>query len=223
MVLNSIYTGEHYDARLEQPDWNIPGFDDRKWKNASCTSAPSPLIVSQQMHPVRDVETLRPVKMVRLSDSIYLFDFGRNIAGVSELTVKGKPGTEIRLKHSERIGKDNRADMSNIDYHYRPTDDSDPFQTDIFILGTTNEEAFRARFNYKGFQYVEITSSEPVELAEESLKAYFMHSDVPAAGRISSSDELLNKIWQATNASLSLQPVRLSYRLSATRKERMDG
>lgn len=201
VVLNSIYTGEHYDARLEQPGWNIPGSDDRKWKNASCTSAPSPLIVSQQMHPVRDVETLRPVKMVRLSDSIYLFDFGRNIAGVSELTVKGKPGTEIRLKHSERIGKDNRADMSNIDYHYRPTDDSDPFQTDIFILGTTNEEAFRARFNYKGFQYVEIMSSEPVELTEESLKAYFMHSDVPAVGRISSSDELLNKIWQATNAS----------------------
>lgn len=201
VIFNSIYTAEHYDARLEQPDWNTPGFDDKKWKNASCTSAPSPLVVSQQMHPIRDVEMLRPAKMIKLSDSIYLFDLGRNIAGVSQLTVKGKPGTEVHLKHSERIGEDNRADMSNIDYHYRPTDDSDPFQTDIFILSGTGEETFRARFNYKGFQYVEVTSSEPVELTDNSLKAYFMHSDVPVAGRISSSDELLNKIWKATNAA----------------------
>lgn len=201
VIFNSIYTAEHYDARLEQPDWNTPGFDDKKWKNASCTSAPSPLVVSQQMHPIRDVEMLRPAKMIKLSDSIYLFDLGRNIAGVSQLTIKGKPGTEVRLKHSERIGEDNRADMSNIDYHYRPTDDSDPFQTDIFILSGTGEETFRARFNYKGFQYVEVTSSEPVELTDNSLKAYFMHSDVPVAGRISSSDELLNKIWKATNAA----------------------
>lgn len=201
VVFNSIYTAEHYDARQEQPGWNTPGFDDKKWKNASCTFAPSDLIVSQQMHPIRDVEMLHPVEMIKLSDSAYLFNLGRNIAGVSELTVKGKPGTEIRLKHSERVGEDHRVDMSNIDYHYRPTDDSDPFQTDIFILGGTSEETFRARFNYKGFQYVEVTSSEPVELTDHSLKAYFMHSDVPVAGRISSSDALLNKIWKATNSS----------------------
>lgn len=201
VVFNSIYTAEHYDARQEQPGWNAPGFDDKKWKNASCTFAPSDQIVSQQMHPIRDVETLRPVEMIQRSDSAYLFNMGRNIAGVSELTVKGKPGTEIRLKHSERIHADYRVDMSNIDYHYRPTDDSDPFQTDIFILGSAEEETFRARFNYKGFQYVEVTSSEPVELTEYSLKAYFMHSDVPVAGSISSSDTLLNKIWKATNAS----------------------
>lgn len=201
VIFNSIYTAEHYDARLEQPGWNTSGFDDKKWKNASCTSTPSRHIVSQQMHPIRDVKTLHPVNMIKLSDSCYLFNLGRNISGVSELKVKGKPDTEIRLKHSERIGEDNRADMSNIDYHYRPTDDSDPFQTDIYILGGNGEETFRARFNYKGFQYVEVSSSEPIELSENSLKAYFMHSDVPAVGKISSSSELMNKIWEATNSS----------------------
>lgn len=201
VIFNSIYTAEHYDARLEQPGWNTFDFDDKKWKNASCTSAPSSQIVSQQMHPVRDVKTINPIKMTKLSDSCYMFDLGRNIAGVSELTVKGKSGTKIRLKHSERIGEDRRADMSNIDYHYRPTDDSDPFQTDIFILNGNGDETFRARFNYKGFQYVEVSSTEPIDLSEKSLKAYFMHSDVPAVGKISSSSELLNKIWEATNSS----------------------
>lgn len=201
IIFNSIYTAEHYDTRKEQPGWNTPAFDDKGWKNASCTTAPSRLIVSQQMHPIRDVEVLLPIEMTRLSDTAYLFNLGRNIAGVSQLTLKGNPGTEIRLKHAERIHQDGTADMSNIDYHYRPTDNSDPFQTDIFILGGTGEETFRARFNYKGFQYVEVSASEPIELTTGSLKAYFMHSDVPVAGSISSSSELLNKIWAATNAA----------------------
>lgn len=199
VIFNSIYTAEHYDARLEQSQWNETAFDDKKWKNASGTAAPAPLIVSQQMHPVRDVMELKPTKMTKLSDSDYLFDLGRNIAGVSELTLKGKPGTEVRLKHAERIGEDGKVDMSNIDYHYRPKDNSDPFQTDVFILSGKGEESFRARFNYKGFQYVEVISSEPVELTANSLKAYFMHSDVPVTGSIHSSSELLNKIWAATN------------------------
>src|SRR5690606_10829583 len=97
--------------------------------------------------------------------------------------------------------KDGRADQSNIDYHYRPTDDTDPFQTDIFILSGNGKESFRPRFNYKGFQYVEVISDKPIELSLENLTAYFMHSDVPAAGSIHSSNKTLNKIWKAANNS----------------------
>ena len=55
LVYNSIYTGEHYDARLEQPGWDTPRFDDSSWHpatpgpphppssppNKPCPSAPS--------------------------------------------------------------------------------------------------------------------------------------------------------------------------------------
>ena len=32
IVENSIYYGEIYDARLEQPGWNKIGFDDKNWR-----------------------------------------------------------------------------------------------------------------------------------------------------------------------------------------------
>ena len=38
LLFNSIYTAEHYDARLEQAGWNEVGFDDSKWQNAIFTS-----------------------------------------------------------------------------------------------------------------------------------------------------------------------------------------
>jgi len=200
VVFNSIYTAEHQDARLKQPGWNMPGFDDSGWKNAIPVSAPSNNIVAQNLHPIRNVEEIPARQMVKFSNTNYLFDFGRNISGVTKLKIKGAAGTEIRLIHAERLGKNGKADLSNIDVHYRPTDNTDPFATDIYIL-SGNEDEFMPHFNYKGFQYVEVVSSKPVEMTKESLTAYFMHSDIPVAGRIHSSNETLNKIWEATNNS----------------------
>jgi alpha-L-rhamnosidase len=56
-------------------------------------------------------------------------------------------------------------------------------------------------FGYKGFQYVEVTSSRPVNLTIESLTGYFMHSDVPPAGSFETSNPTINKIWYAANNS----------------------
>ena len=201
VVFNSIYTGEHIDGRLIQKGWNKPGFDDSKWNNSIPVAAPSANIVAQSLQPIRDVEVIPVKSITRLSDSHYIFDLGRNIAGVSQLKVQGSAGTVVRLKHGERLRSDGLVDQSNIDAHYRPTNDLDPFGTDIYTLNGVGEETFKPSFNYKGFQFVEVTTSSPVELNKGSLTGFFMHSDVPVVGSIQSSDSILNKIWKATNCS----------------------
>ncbi|WP_316818055.1 alpha-L-rhamnosidase [Pedobacter nyackensis] len=201
VIFNSIYTGEHYDARLEQTGWNTADFDDAKWREITLRAAPSKNVVAQVMHPIRNTEEIEVKSMRKLNDTTYLFDLGRTIAGVTKINVKGEKGTVIRLKHTERLDKNGRADMSNIDVYHRPKDLSDPFQTDIFILNGNGEESFMPKFNYKGFQYVEVTSNKPIHLSEKSVTGYFMHSDVPAVGKISSSNPLIDKLWWATNNS----------------------
>lgn len=201
ITLNSIYTAEHYDARLEQPGWSKANFDDSQWRNSMNTGMPSQNITAQALHPIRNVEEITAKEMIQLNDSTYIYNFGRNFSGVTQITVSGAASTTIRLKHGERLGKDGRISQLNLDEHYRPTDDSDPFMTDIFILNGNGRETFMPRFNYKGFQYVEVTSDKPIALTKESLTAYFMHSDVPATGSTHSSNPTLNKIWEATNAS----------------------
>lgn len=201
IIFNSIYTAEHYDARLEQTGWDKAGFNDSKWGRPILVAAPSQNIVSQVMQPIRQVEEIPAFSVSKINKQITVFDLGRNIAGVSKLKVRGPKGTLIRLKHSERLYPDGRADQSNIDVHYRPTDDKDPFQTDIFILKGEGEETFMARFGYKGFQYVEVSSDKPLNLTKESLTGYFIHSDVPVSGSIESSNPLMKKIWTATNNS----------------------
>ena len=199
ITLNSIYTGEHYDSRLEMPGWNLPEFDDKDWRPAQLRAAPSKQIVSQLMHPIRNVEEVPVASIRKFSDSNYVADLGRNIAGVIKVRLRGDSGTTVRLRHGERLYANGHVDLSNIDVYYRPKDSTDPFQTDVVILNGPVE--FMPAFNYKGFQYVEVISSKPLRLEKEDITGYFMHSDVPPLGEINSSNVLINKIWRATNNS----------------------
>ncbi len=201
IIFNSIYTAEHYDARLEQPGWNKTKFDDSKWKEPILTSAPTQNIVSQTMHPIRNVEDIAAKSIRKIDSKKYIFDLGKNISGVSRIKVNGESGTILRLTHAEKLDSNGEIDQSNIDLHYTPTDDTDPFQTDIYILKGEGQEFFSPRFNYKGFQFVEVVCSKPIELTKESLIGVFMHSDVPRIGEIKSSNSTLNKIWEASNNS----------------------
>ena len=197
---NSIYTAEHYNANLESEGWNSPGFDDRQWIKAVKVANPSDNLVAQQMHPIRVVSKLLPVKMQKISNQQYIFHFPENIAGITQIKVNGEEGTVLRIKHGEMLNADGTVNTANIDYHYRPQDDTDPFQTDMVTL-KWGETKFSPLFNYKGFQYVEVNSTRPIELTEDCVVAFKMHSDVPKIGYIRSSSELLNKIYDATNNS----------------------
>ncbi|ANI90810.1 alpha-rhamnosidase [Arachidicoccus ginsenosidimutans] len=202
IVYNSIYTGEHYDARREQLGWNTVNFNDSKWKNIVYRKAPGEYISAAAMQPIRNVEEIKPVSITKMNDSVYIFNIGRNIAGVTRITLNGDSGTLVHVIHAERLDKNGYPDQSNVDYFLAENTRSyDPFATDIYTLNGKGAETFMPHFDYKGFQYVEVKANKPISLSKENLTAYFMHSDVAPVGNIQTSSELINKIYAATNAS----------------------
>lgn len=200
ITFNSIYTGEHYDARLEQKGWSTPEFDDSKWRGVAYRSVPSSNVTAQQVHPIRNVKIFPAVSFRKVDEKTYIYDFGQNMSGVTCIHVSGERGTEVRIKHGERLHPNDRLDLSNIDVYFRGDKEKDPFQTDILIL-SGEEDEFMPRFNYKGFRYVEVVADKPIELDQNSLIAYFMHSDVPAVGSLESSSPLIGKLLHAANHS----------------------
>jgi len=199
IIMNSIYTGEHYDARLEETDWCKVSYDDSAWNHVRYRSVPSKIVTAQQLHPIRNVQEFEAQSVNRLNDSTYLFDFGQNMSGVTKINVQGKEGVRIQIKHGERLNAAGYLDLSNIDVYYRGDGQTDPFQTDILILSGRQTDEFMPKFNYKGFRYVELISSEPMHFTKDNLKAYFMHSDVPSKGSIKTSNPLIDKLCRATN------------------------
>lgn len=196
---NNLYSGDKFDARLEEAGWKTDRFDDSKWEAALPAKAPAPLLVAQQMPGIRITEEVRPVSMKRFSDQLYVYAFPKNMSGLCRLKVKGEAGTRITLKHGELLKKDGRLEQGNINVYYHPVKPDEVFQMEVFTLkGTGEEEIFMPAFSYHGFQYVEVESNRPVTLTEGNLTGLFMHTDVRPSGSFACSDPLLNKIWEGT-------------------------
>lgn len=97
----------------------------------------------------------------------------------------------------------------------------DPFQTDIYTLKGDEVETFMPLFNYKGFQYAEVTADRPITLTVDNLTAWFMHNDVPVTGHIETSNPLLIKFGK-----LQIQltyPIYLDMQLTVLSERKMVG
>lgn len=210
ITFNAIYVAENYDFRKELQGWNTLTFDDSSWKQAVEVSSPCSNIVSQSMHPIRKTEFRKPMSLKKLSDTLYLYDFGQNWSGITEFRVQGQPGTKVKLHHGEqldsrrkRLFDDNNTQFYQnvkepLKYGVHPVDEI--FATDVLWLDG-KENTFSPRFNYKGFQYVEVSSDKPLELTKDNITSYFIHTDVPVSGSFECSDSLINRLWRATNYS----------------------
>ncbi len=200
ITFDSIYGGETYDARLEKSGWDSPGYDDSNWEPVKIVEAPKGKLAAQMNVPIKAFETIKPVKISEPKPGVFVFDLGQNFAGFCELNVSGPAGTKIQLRHGERLFKDGSLDTDDIQKHVKKLDPSQTHQTDTYILRGNGTETWHSRFDYHGFQFVEVTGF-PGKPTLENIKGIFIHSAVPPVGNFECSNPLFNKI--ARNARWS--------------------
>ncbi len=100
IVMDLVYDGEHYDARLEQPGWCSPGFDDSGWMNAVFRRAPEGVLKAHMSPTDKVKEILPPIKTERLGEGHYRIDFGQEISGwVRLMNIKGERGRNIDINY----------------------------------------------------------------------------------------------------------------------------
>ena len=65
IVMDLVYDGEHYDARLEQPGWCSPGFDDSGWEQAAIRKTPEGKMKAHMSPTDKVMERLNPVTITK--------------------------------------------------------------------------------------------------------------------------------------------------------------
>jgi alpha-L-rhamnosidase len=93
IVFDSIYGGETYDARLEVPGWDEPGFNDSAWQPAQVVEAPQGRLAAQLAPPIKAFEVIKPVKMTEPKPGVFVFDLGQNFASGCTRLVRSTPVT----------------------------------------------------------------------------------------------------------------------------------
>lgn len=167
--------------------------------------------------PVREKERLA-AKLLTAKDGTQVLDFGQNIAGYLEFTVRGKPGQIIRLTCGEILGRDGRVDLSGIQETKpkkgwsqlgliakllgRPMKgETEPTpKQEIAFTCSGGEDHYKTSFAVFGFRYVEINSDLEIDPAD--FTAIAVYSDMEQTGTFTCSNELVNKLVDNTRWSM---------------------
>ena len=185
---NDYSNGETYDARLEKPGWNSAGYDDDSWKPAQQLEAPDGELEAQMIPPEKVVETIAPVGVSETAAGSYIFDFGVCITGWIRLRVSGEQGTEVAFSHAQVLLEDGTLDTRSHMTEFSPVR-----QTDTYVLKGDGKEKWEPRFTMHGFRYVEVKGF-PGTATAGNIDARVVRTALPASGRFSCSNPLLNTI-----------------------------
>jgi len=179
-----ILQGETFDARKELTGWDLPGFDDSLWAAVNTGANVAPLIQAHTGPPVVAIQEFQAKSISEPKPGVYVFDFGQNFAGVPRISVKGKPGQKITLRHAERLAPDGRVYTINL---------RSAAATDSYICKGDGVETWSPRFTFHGFQYIEVTGlTEKPD--KDTVVGVALSSDTPVVGAFECSDPMLNQL-----------------------------
>ena len=214
ITYNDYSHGEIYDARLEQPGWSAPGFDDSTWEPAEVAKTPSGRLQAQPLPPIRVVRTVPPTGSFAAGDSATIYDFGQNMTGWTRLTVSGPAGARVTIRHGHGVhpdgSLDNRSNMysyaGDVEFHLEAVargeqgfeDSGEDYdhrarQTDTYVLAGRDSETWEPRFTLHGFRYAEASCAGGRAIIE-SIEARHARTGVAETEGFECSDQLLNRI-----------------------------
>ena len=151
LLENDLLMGEAYDARLEMPGWDAPGFDDKRWLRVELFDDPGTALVATNGPTVRRIEELAPIAdpVTRATSSgrATSLTWGRTWSAASASRAARRPARPSRSaspRCSTPTGEIYTANLRTAR------------ATDYYTFKGDGEEVWEPKFTFHGFRYVEL-------------------------------------------------------------------
>lgn len=191
---SDIYDGATIDESKAQPGWDKPDFDDSRWGPVVVRELEKNTLLPRIASPVRVIKEF-PLKLSQHADRTVLIG-EQNISGWVRLTVDGKKGQVVVVRHAELMTPDETL-------HTKPLRTAKA--TDTYTLGYDGRHVFEPKFTFHGFQFADVVTEAEVI----SAVGVAISSDNLARSTFKSSDVRLNRlhenvVWSARDNFVGL-------------------
>ena len=173
--------------------WQAPSYGGLA-KETKCDVVP----VSSNNVPVTEHERFSVKNVIATPSGAKVLDFGQNIAGYISFAVTAKNGQKIKLLFGEMFDENGEFTQKNIQCANKKRTKVTPLQQIEYYCKDGRNE-YKTKFAIFGFQYVLIETD--VEWKKEDFTAIAVYSDMEKTLSFDSSNELLNKLVEATRWS----------------------
>ena len=185
---SDLMMGEAYDARRELGDWSNANYDDSTWQPAHLAPVPD-IVIERSPGPGVKRHEILPGSQVNRNTwkpKSFIYDFKQTLTGRLRITVHGKRGTNLKIRHAEILEKDGTLYTANL---------RTARATDCYTLKGADSETWEPRFTFHGFRYAEISwQGEAEDVNIDQIESVVLHSDTPTTGKFSCSHPLLNQL-----------------------------
>ena len=173
--------------------WRTPSYSGFA-KETSCSVMP----VSSNNVPVTEHEKFSVQNVITTPNGAKVLNFGQNIAGYISFAVTAKKGQRIKLRFGEMFDENGEFTQKNFQCANKKRTRVTPLQQIEYDCRDGRNE-YKTKFAIFGFQYVLIETD--VEWKKEDFTAVAVYSDMEETLSFDSSNELLNKLVEATRWS----------------------
>ncbi len=146
--------------------------------------APKAKVVAAAGPAVREMETVKPVKVIHTPGGDTVIDMGQNMVGWVRVKVNAPAGTTITLRHAEVLDKEGNFYTANL---------RSAKQTDRYTTKGGGEETFEPHFTFQGFRYVAVSGWNG-EVPLDAFTGVVVLSAMEPTGTFETSNAMLNQL-----------------------------
>ncbi|TDE95152.1 alpha-L-rhamnosidase [Occultella glacieicola] len=177
VLADDLYGGQHTDLRL-LGELGAPGPVD-------LLDVDPRILVAPEGPPPRITQVLPAARILRSPSGKVLVDFGQNLVGWVNLTVRGHAaGDRITVRHAEVL---EHGELGT-----RPLRRAEA--TDTYDLAGPDETELAPQLTFHGFRYAEVTGVD--DLRVEDVSAAVVGSDLTRTGWFTCSEPLLEQLHE---------------------------
>ena len=174
VISSDIYHGETVDLTAEI-----------KSLGAAVDTIVNTTLVPQDGEWIKEIDKLDAVDIIKTPKGEYVIDFGQNMTGYVEVTVKGRRGERIVLHHGEVLDKEGNFYNSNM---------RSARNENVYVL-SGNADVFKPTYTFQGFRYVHLVECPEYLIDKNNFKAITVHSDIKRTGEFICGNEKINQLY----------------------------
>lgn len=189
------YPSENIIAEKYPFGFDLPSFDDSKWKSPQIQKS----IENLKGYPASNLQVtdIAPKKITKLKDGSFLLDYGITVIGGMKMDIDLKKPVELNIKTAEVLD-----DQGNVKWKTAAlVDNNDTWQL------KAGKQAIE-HYGYRVFRYAQLTGL-PDSVTEQNLTDYLSTFTIrypfnENASSFSSSNTALNDVWNFSKKSIEI-------------------
>lgn len=134
---------------------------------------------------ITEQERLAPVEVIRTPAGELVIDFGQNMTGYVEVSLKAPRGSRVVLHHAEVLDRDGNFYNAN----YRSA------RNEMTYICSGENDVFKPAYSFQGFRYVRVNEFPDVPFSADAFCAIAVNSEMKRTGRFRCGNEKINQLY----------------------------